>query len=171
MYKTPTLAELNAPSKILITVNHSNGRAWSEATLRRVGERTPFEGVKLTDVYTTPSLRGRGWGRQVIQSALAVAQRNRWPVFLYVKPYGYGKEKLDAWQLSTFYRSFGFAPVEPCEPLDTEVLLYTPWLCLSPDSRKAALNSLFEKVSKRQSLAKPAGRTERSGFPHATSSS
>lgn len=124
--RRPTLGELNGETKVLLTVSYSVSRAWSEATLRKMGGRQPHEGVKLTDVYTTPSLRGQGYGRRVVGSLLAHAADQGWPVFLYVKPYGWGQGKLTRQGLAQFYRSLGFCDVGLDQMVDSLVMIYDP---------------------------------------------
>lgn len=71
--------------------------------------------VELTDVYTHPLRRGRGWARSCAQAALDYADDNGWDVFLRVVAYGPDEDKnqsqfqkLTNEELAAFYKSLGF---------------------------------------------------------------
>lgn len=79
-----------------------------EVSLRSVADDDAYTGadVELTDLHVHPLRRGRGWGRELVQCALAHAQRRRWVVFLRAVPYGSKPASLR--QLIAFYKSCGF---------------------------------------------------------------
>ena len=72
--------------------------------------------VELTDVYTHPLRRGRGWARSCAQAALDHADDNGWDVFIRVGvAYGPDADKnakqfqrLNDMELLAFYKSLGF---------------------------------------------------------------
>jgi len=62
--------------------------------------------VMLSNLHVHPLRRGRGWGRILVETALAHAQKKGWCVFIRVVPYN--DSTLDAAGLTEFYKSLGF---------------------------------------------------------------
>ena len=110
--RVPTLLELNTPGHTLMYVRLGVGGAWAQAILSAVPGWYNERGVRLVDVYTTPALRGQGFSRRACQIALDYADEKKWPVFLYVNPYGRSKNKMDAEQLVNFYLKLGFRVIK-----------------------------------------------------------
>jgi GNAT superfamily N-acetyltransferase len=123
--RKPTFSELNDPGKELLSVRLGTRRSWSQATLTEIVGRRHVDGVSLTEVYTTPALRGRGLARRSIETLLKYAASNLWPVFLYVHPYGRTSAacRLSEAGLISFYARLGFALVET-KDIESPVMVY-----------------------------------------------
>ena len=62
--------------------------------------------VELSDLHVHPLRRGKGWGRELLSTALTHAQRYDWCVFIRVIPYAADPMELDC--LMDFYKRYGF---------------------------------------------------------------
>jgi GNAT superfamily N-acetyltransferase len=69
--------------------------------------------VELSNFYVHPLRRGRGWGRELLTTAIAYAQGSGWVIFLRVVPYGRSPSSVD--ELLVLYRQHGFKCTR-CDP-------------------------------------------------------
>lgn len=62
--------------------------------------------VELTNFFVPRKSRGRGYGRILVEAALAYARRYKWAVIIRIHPYD--NEPLSEEALKKFYKKFGF---------------------------------------------------------------
>lgn len=108
--KGPTPVVLPANGRCLVRALVTIDGAIAEASLTSLRGAPGI--VLLTDVYTSPKLRGRGLARRVIYSVLEEAEKQGWHVLTFAKPHGRGP-KLSWDILVGFYKSFGFEETTP----------------------------------------------------------
>lgn len=73
--------------------------------------------VFLTDLWVHPLRRGLGWSRSLVSAAVAHADKQRWDLWLYARPFNNSKKperRLNTDQLVTLYLSFGFELSNKC---------------------------------------------------------
>jgi GNAT superfamily N-acetyltransferase len=62
--------------------------------------------VELSNLHIHPLRRAKGWGRELLSTALVHAQHRGWVVFIRAIPYNAGSLDLDC--LMAFYKRYGF---------------------------------------------------------------
>ena len=66
--------------------------------------------VELSNLHVHPLRRCKGWGRELLSTALCHAQRHKWAVFIRVIPYA--KDSIDLECLTKFYKRYGFTQLK-----------------------------------------------------------
>jgi GNAT superfamily N-acetyltransferase len=82
---------------------------WDAKTYARKG----VELLEMTDVYVHPLRRGRGWARELVQTAILHADKEGLDLFLRTIAYGKTQHRrrwgaLSTEELAAFYAKFGF---------------------------------------------------------------